>query len=272
MQAMQRLQPEMEKIKKKYENNKDPDSQRKMGQEINKLYSENGANPIMGCLPIFLQFPIFMSLFYIMNQPYRFIGRLGAIYNNLAVSIVNQFGMNAAGTGAANHEPFLLVWGLSYDKIPAGMEFNLGDPERLRQVLARFSPAEWQTFMDGITPEAAAQIQPILESKMATEYFLGITLVENVGFSFPAILIPIACVLFTFLASYMSTKSQPKPTDPSAKMQQTLMLVVMPAMMGVITFGMPAGVGLYWATGSVVQIAQQQLVAKHFKRDKVEVV
>ena len=264
MQAMQKLQPEMEKIKKKYENQKSQDAQKKMGQEINKLYSENGANPIMGCLPMFIQFPIFMSLFYIMNQPYRFINRLGSIYNDLAESIISLFNLDALGY-PQSPEVFQLLQDLAYGKIPDGMRLVFADPYDLRKVLARFSPYDWQTFMDGITPEAAAQVQPILESKMATEYFLGITLVENVGFSFPAILIPLACVAFTFLASYMNSKMQAKPTDPSQKMQQTMMLVVMPAMMGVITFGMPAGVGLYWATSSALQIVQQHFTGKRKK-------
>jgi len=261
MQAMQRLQPEMEQIKKKYENSKDPESQKKMGIEIQTLYRENGANPIAGCLPLFIQFPIFMALFYIMNQPYRFVGRLGLIYNELASSIIGLFG---------DANVLTMVMNLSVPKVPENLRpFDIIEVDNLTKVLARFTPDEWDMFMGSLSPEAFAQIQPILESKMAAEYFLGITLVENVGFSFPALLIPVACVIFTFLASYMSTKQQPKSDNPSMKMQQNMMLFVMPAMMGVITFGMPAGVGLYWATSSALQIAQQYFTSKHFNRGKV---
>lgn len=272
MQAMQKLQPEMEKIKKKYENQKSQDAQKKMGQEINKLYSENGASPIMGCLPMLIQFPILMSLFFIMNQPYRFIGRLNMIYSELAQRVIDLFEMDVTGTLATNYEIFFVVRDIAIDKIPATMDLTLGYAPDLMRVLARFTSADWQVFRDSVSPEAFEYIQPVLESKMATEYFLGITLVENVGFNFPAILIPIACVVFTFLSSYMSQKLQAKPKDPSAKMQQTMMLVVMPAMMGVITFGMPAGLGLYWATGSVIQIAQQHFIGKWFKKPAVDVV
>jgi len=271
MQAMQKVQPEMEKIKKKYENQKTADAQKQMGQEINKLYSQNGVNPLMGCLPLAIQMPIFMSLFYIMNQPYRFINRLGAIYNDLSESIISLFNLDAAGF-PQSPEVLSLLQELSYGKIPTGMRIDFAVVEDLRKLLARFSPEEWEIFMNGITPEAAAQVQPFLESKMATEYFLGMALVENVGFSFPAILIPLACVIFTFLTSYMNTRSQPKSADPSQRMQQTMMLVVMPAMMGVITFGMPAGVGLYWATSNALQIVQQHFTGKRTKKVKEEVV
>ena len=264
MQAMQKLQPEMEKIKKKYENSKSPEDQKKMGQEINKLYAENKVSPLMGCLPIFIQFPIFMSMFHIMNQPYRFVTRLGEIYTNLADTIIANFNPDAAGV-FQNPEGIVALTELAYGKVPAGMEISVLVPDQLRRLLARLNPYEWDTFMNAITPEAAAQIQPYLDSKIATEHFIGITLVANVDFSFPAILIPVLCVVFTFLTGYMTSKNQPKPKDTAQKIQQQMMLYMMPAMMGFITFGMPAGVGVYWATSSGLQILQQYFTGKRAK-------
>ena len=57
---MQALQPEMEKLKKKYK-----DDQKKLQQETMKLYREKGVNPanILGCLPMFLQMPIWIALY-----------------------------------------------------------------------------------------------------------------------------------------------------------------------------------------------------------------
>jgi len=263
MQAMQRLQPEIEEIKKKYEND-----QKAMGQEIQKLYTQKGANPIAGCLPLFIQFPIFMALFYIMNQPFRFVTRLGHIYNDLAESII---GILEISEGYIMNVPVavLLRDDLALPKIPEALRpFDPLVPDNLSKVLARFTPDDWYNFTTAISPEAYSYIEPHLISKNATENFLGITLVENVGFNFPALLIPVACVIFTFLASYMSTKQQPKSDNPSMKMQQNMMLFGMPVMMGAITFGMPAGVGLYWATSSALQIAQQYFTSKHFNRAK----
>jgi len=65
----------------------------------------------------------------------------------------------------------------------------------------------------------------------------------------------------------MSNK-QSKSKDPSVKMQQNMMMFVMPIMMGFITFGMPAGVGLYWATSNAIQIVQQYSLTKYFDRHK----
>jgi YidC/Oxa1 family membrane protein insertase len=56
----QALQPEIEKIKKKYK-----DDQSKIGAETMKLYREKGMNPanVLGCLPMFLQTPIWIALY-----------------------------------------------------------------------------------------------------------------------------------------------------------------------------------------------------------------
>jgi len=57
---MQAIQPEVEKLKKKYK-----DDQQKINPEMMKLYKEKGVNPanILGCLPMFLQTPIWIALY-----------------------------------------------------------------------------------------------------------------------------------------------------------------------------------------------------------------
>ena len=63
MQKMQTLAPQMQVIKEKYKDDKERQS-----QEMMKLYRENGANPAAACLPLLLQLPVFISLFYALRQ------------------------------------------------------------------------------------------------------------------------------------------------------------------------------------------------------------
>ena len=58
MKEMQKLQPKIEELRKKYP--KDP---QKMNAEQMKLYKEHGVNPMGGCLPLLLQMPILIALF-----------------------------------------------------------------------------------------------------------------------------------------------------------------------------------------------------------------
>src|SRR2546421_1067425 len=63
MQALQRLQPEMKKIQERYKEDK-----QRMQQELMKFYQEHNFNPLSSCFPLVLQFPFFMSLFYLQRS------------------------------------------------------------------------------------------------------------------------------------------------------------------------------------------------------------
>jgi len=62
MQEMQRLAPEMSALKEKYKEDK-----QRQQQEIMKLYQEHGVNPLASCLPLLMQLPVFISLFYMLR-------------------------------------------------------------------------------------------------------------------------------------------------------------------------------------------------------------
>jgi YidC/Oxa1 family membrane protein insertase len=61
--AMSALTPQMTALRKKYKNDKQT-----LNQEMMKLYQEAGVNPLMGCLPIALQLPVFFSLFSVLRE------------------------------------------------------------------------------------------------------------------------------------------------------------------------------------------------------------
>lgn len=64
-EKMEVLKPEMDEIQKKIKNTKDPAEQRKLQQEMMGLYQKHGVNPLsVGCLPMLIQMPILMGLYY----------------------------------------------------------------------------------------------------------------------------------------------------------------------------------------------------------------
>lgn len=62
MRAVQDLKPDMDRVRAQYQNN--PQKQR---EEMTKLYQERGVNPLGGCLPILVQMPIFIGIFYVIR-------------------------------------------------------------------------------------------------------------------------------------------------------------------------------------------------------------
>jgi YidC/Oxa1 family membrane protein insertase len=68
MQKMQLIQPEIKKLQAKYKDNR-----QQLNEEIMKFYKENQVNPMAGCLPLFLQMPIFFALFRVLREPLKHI-------------------------------------------------------------------------------------------------------------------------------------------------------------------------------------------------------
>jgi YidC/Oxa1 family membrane protein insertase len=62
MRAMQRLQPEMDRIRERYKNNAE-----EMNRRVMQLYKDNKVNPAGGCLPMLLQMPLFFALYAVLN-------------------------------------------------------------------------------------------------------------------------------------------------------------------------------------------------------------
>ena len=63
MQNMQRLAPEMKKLQERYK-----DDKQRLNEEMMKFYQEHGFNPASSCLPLLLQIPFFISLFYLLRD------------------------------------------------------------------------------------------------------------------------------------------------------------------------------------------------------------
>ena len=63
MQAMQKLQPQVKELQRKYKGNR-----QKMTEELQKLYKEHQVNPLAGCLPLLLQLPVFFALYQVLTR------------------------------------------------------------------------------------------------------------------------------------------------------------------------------------------------------------
>ena len=118
MQAMQRLQPEIKKLQQKY---KGPENRALLNEEMMRLYKEEGANPLGGCLPVLLQAPFLFILYSVIKglanvvhhgkvlvaQP-RYIPQSSKMYHDLIAShgSINVFGMDLNLKAFSVHSSF----------------------------------------------------------------------------------------------------------------------------------------------------------------------
>ncbi|CAN5612501.1 membrane protein insertase YidC [soil metagenome] len=158
------VQPLMTEIREKYKD--DPQAQQ---QEMMRLYKEHGFNPLAGCLPLLVPFPVLITLFFVFQNTIAFRGA--------------EF-----------------LW------LP---DLSLRDP---------------------------------------------------------IFILPAFLVISMFALQWISMKMSGMDQNPQMKM----MMYVMPVMMGVLFFSLPAGLNLYYATTNVASIPQQMLIARERKRAQAE--
>lgn len=65
---MNEINPKMKEIQEKYKNDKE-----KLNEKLMELYKEHNYNPAAGCLPMLIQMPIIFALFYVIQQPVKFV-------------------------------------------------------------------------------------------------------------------------------------------------------------------------------------------------------
>ena len=253
MMAMQKLNPEMQKIRAKYPDKKDAQT---MNAEIQKLYADNKVNPLGGCLPHFIQMPMFFGLSFIMHQSHLYVSRLGALFSGISEILINN--MPRAEFMQTMNE---IAVPLAPDRMIRDGELNMTIVSHVNRVLNAFTSHEWNILFDRIPAEYLPQVLDLHGQAMAIQTFLGMPLTEATGLGWPGIMIPILAVLSAVLTSWITMKSS-VVTDEKQKQQQKIMMAVMPVMMGAMTIGLPAGVGIFWITSSVYQIGQQLFMNK----------
>ena len=255
MMRMSRMSGKMEEIKKKYANN-----QMKMQEEMQKLYAEEGINPMGGCLWSFLPLPILIALYSIIRQP------------------ITHFMMMSKET----------VETLVTKVISSG----LAEQTTLVQVAKKTGEVVVKDGFTQLTPYGQINLVKIVNENpqllnvlgdadkwIGMDYhFLGLDLTLNptVGFtdfsfswfSIGLILIPILAGLSQLVLSVMTMKQQGGSDNPAAASTKSMMYM-MPLMSVYIGFIMPAALGIYWIAQSVFSLIQEYLMGKFFNK-KIE--
>jgi YidC/Oxa1 family membrane protein insertase len=295
MMAMQKLTPEIDKIRKKYGDSKDVEIQKKMNAEMQALYTKNKVSPFGGCLPLLIQMPIFFALTYLMNQSFLYIAKLRGVYEGLATQIsglldkippigdyqqwVKLFIHVGMPHVPSNMQPFQFIPTSQVpEQFAAGAIQGFGEEaarSNLIKIINRLTETDWAAVFNGVagipgvnelaTPEQLTAITALYQQKNNIEMFFGLNMLNNAGWLFPGIVIPILTVLTTVLSSWLSTKMTSQANkDGNAAMQQKVMMIIMPLMMGFFTVTAPVGVGIYWITSSVFQVIQQWIMNRRY--------
>mgnify|MGYP004508904459 CR=1 FL=1 len=138
-EKMQDIAPKDAQIREKYKNDK-----QKQAEELSKLYSENKISPMGGCLPLIIQIPIVLAMFYIVKQPLTYITRTPAdqiksytaTYLNKEVDSVTENEMKAYEIQVAKENDLIdmdVAFGINLGDIPSNI-FNKDVAKRSNKI------------------------------------------------------------------------------------------------------------------------------------------
>lgn len=135
MRAMQELRPEMEKIRNKYR-----DDRQRQQQEQMKLFQQRKVNPLGGCLPILIQMPIFIGIFYV-------IRKFGGAFGTEATQPTFNTGGVLWFQNLSAMDPYLVLPVLSAVTMLLSMEITNKSMEPQQRWLMRLLPIGITVFL-----------------------------------------------------------------------------------------------------------------------------
>ncbi len=258
-----KLRPKEMAIRKKYAGRDDKATQQKVAQEIQELYQKENYNQFAGCLPLLIQLPIIMILYYVIINPLHYELRISTD----AIEAMRTFITTAVENGGL---------GLSLGrnaKSTIEMINVLNDSGYWQTISANF--ANFAVNGTAVGSEAFLQeFQTAVANGLPDLTIFGgaINLGEIPSITQPSWLwsIPVLTFGAYFGSMKLTRKLTYQPTMQTQDMgcSNKVMDVAMPLFSVYITFVVPAAVGVYWIFKSILGTAKQFILYKIFPLPK----
>ena len=242
MMRMSRVSGQMQDLQKRYAKN-----QAKLQEEMQKIYEEEGVNPMSGCLWSFLPLPILMALYSIIRQPITHFMMLSKDVLQTVVQSAADAGVNltnivmmdkATGAPALKDGLYQMAAYGQINLVKAVQEMGLSTPDGWFNVNYKF-----------LGLDLTATPWEYVKSFTFTWAVIGV------------ILIPILAGLSQFVFSKLTMKTQPQ-ADAAGGASMKSMMYMMPLFSVYIAFIMPAALGVYWIAQSVFSLIQEAILNK----------
>ena len=249
MMRMSRFQPMIKEIQTRYKNN-----QVKMNEELQKLYAEEGVNPMSGCLWSFLPFPILIALYSIIRQPITRFMMLTTTAMQGVIDAVSAAGFDLAAIAMTANDGAVTV----KDGLTQLQPYGQITLVKAAQELGVALPEGWIHMDFSFLGMDLTMIPSDVIGQIGTGGWAVIGV----------LLIPIVSGALSFWQSKVSMAGNPAaadPNDPTARSSR-MMMWMMPIMSLWIGFTLPASLGVYWIANSVLMLVQEKVLNKYFKK------
>lgn len=263
MRAMNRVQPKMQELQKKYAKDKD-----KLNQKMSELYKKEHVNPLSGCLPMLIQLPLLMIMFSAMRNI------ASAETGKMLVDLFNRLIENggADGVGAlTNLQSFLWIK-------------NVFQPDSFANgILPSFANALKSVQAYNASFVAPEGLESMYNAYLAAHYgvghFVSVSIIMwtlRVPTSFYALIhyanglfiLPLfAAVSQLFMTKLTTPQQTPQapqdPNSPANMMNSGVMKWMFPLMSLYFCASYNAAFAMYWATGNIIAMIEQVAINKY---------
>lgn len=278
----QKLQPLLMEFQQKYANDKE-----KLNQETMKLYQKYQINPMSGCLPMLIQLPILMMLYWVVKKPVVYIMGFGDDEVWRIISAVLEWSEG----NSENLKEFLTAVigekGLStygdnlMDALNVLTENSYKNFGTYEIQIARFLQAHPEVMQNHWITEIGKNFVAInydffgldLSQTPNLSAFFGMFIGKANELNMQIVLLWIIPLL-SGVSSYVTSKvtqaqsSQKPPTNKDgeeAPNPMNGMMTFMPIMSAWFAFTLPAVIGLYWIVSNVLSLLQTIVMNKIIK-------
>ena len=246
-----KMSPKERAIRKKYAGRNDHVSMRKMQEEIQRLYQEEGFNPMGGCLPLLIQMPILIMLYNIVSDPlYYVLGKAEDLSSALSLYATTSRSAGGLGLTLANggKSSIELLSNLNGQKLEGLRNFAyFSNAGACADNLAGINLPKFTMF--GLNIGATPSFTP------ADKTYLWL------------ILVPVLTFVAYFFSMKINRKLSYQPAMDAMQSQQVgcsnnMMDITMPLMSVWIAFMTPAAIGIYWIFKCLIGVAKQFIIHK----------
>ena len=266
------MQPEIQKIQKKYKGKSDQDSMMKQNEELNAVYQKYGVSPTGSCVQLLIQMPVLLALYQVIYHIPGYITRVGNIFSGLADKIISIDGYgDIISTFLTDNK--INMYGIS-----ANTEFT---KQTVIYFLYKLSPSQMEMF-SGLSEMSAHgdTFEKVAQQASHINQFLNLNISDTPWAIIKSgmdqggtagWLMVIAAALIPILAwftQWMNYKLMPQPETSKDSQPSTMeasmksMNTIMPVMSAVFCFSFPVGIGIYWVIGAVIRSVQQVFLNK----------
>ncbi len=265
------MQPEIQKIQKKYQGKKDQDSMMKMQEEQKAVYDKYGVSATGSCVQLAIQMPILFALYQVIQNIPAYVGSVYNVFNGVCTKILAVDGFTD------------IINNFITDNKMTRVRQVTENADSIVDFLYALSPSQWESlqnisqfsgFSDQIG-KTASEIQ-----KMQTFGVLNIAdqpLSYIKTGSLILIIAALAIPLLSWVTQMLNLKLMPQAATQNGNNDNNAMAssmktmnTVMPLMSAFFCFTFPVGLGIYWIASAIVRSIQQLLINRHLDKMNID--